>query len=107
MGRTTEQKQLKSPRNLQPMTRIILSKKSASASEPTGDAMWGMIIMIILLLIVAFFFCILPVYRLIKRRMNYWDQVENDPRWNIDHFQFSPTSSSNNYGVNRANSFRS
>merc|ERR1719357_1968643 len=73
------------------MTRIILSKKSAPASEPTGDAMWGMIIMIILLLIVAFFFCILPVYRLIKKRMNYWDQIENDPRWNIDHFQFSPS----------------
>ena len=56
-----------------------------------GEAMWGMTIIMMLLVIVAIFFCILPVMRLIKKRMNYWDQIENDPRWNIDHFQFSPS----------------
>ena len=46
-------------------------------------------IMMIILVIVAFFFCIVPVYRLIQKRRTYWDQIENDPRWNVDHFQFS------------------
>merc|ERR1719233_960965 len=50
-----------------------------------------MTIIMMLLVMVAIFFCILPVMRLIKKRMNYWDQIENDPRWNIDHFQFSPS----------------
>merc|ERR1719233_2884145 len=50
-----------------------------------------MTIIMILLVMVAIFFCILPVMRLIKKRMNYWDQIENDPRWNIDNFQLSPT----------------
>ena len=53
--------------------------------------MWGMTIIMIILVMVAIFFCIMPVIRLIKKRMSYWDQIENDPRWNIDHFQFSPT----------------
>jgi hypothetical protein len=56
---------------------------------PPDKAKWGMTIMMIILVIVAFFFCIVPVYRLIKKRRTYWDQIENDPRWNVDHFQFS------------------
>ena len=63
---------------------------------PPDEAMWGMTIMMIILLIVAFFFCIVPVYRLIQKRRTYWDQIENDPRWNVDHFQFYPSAGNSN-----------
>ena len=53
--------------------------------------MWGMTIMMVTLVIIIFFFCMLPVYRLLQKRWKHWDQIENDPRWNVDHFQFSPT----------------
>merc|ERR1711973_970013 len=62
-----------------------------------------MTIIMVILVMVAIFFCIMPVYKLIKKRMNYWDQVENDPRWNIDHFQFSPTTLSSQAGNDAGN----
>merc|ERR1711872_366814 len=70
-----------------------MSEGNESVLPPpnTEEAMWGMTIIMIILVMVAIFFCIMPVIRLIKKRMSYWDQIENDPRWNIDHFQFSPT----------------
>jgi len=33
-----------------------------------------------------------PVYKALEKRWNHWDDLENDPRWNADSFQFSPTS---------------
>eukprot|EP00092_Neocalanus_flemingeri_P021231 GFUD01023005.1.p1 GENE.GFUD01023005.1~~GFUD01023005.1.p1 ORF type:complete len:167 (-),score=47.25 GFUD01023005.1:102-602(-) len=60
--------------------------------DQKGEAMWGMTIMMIVLVIVVIFFCMLPVYRLLEKRWKHWDQIENDPRWNVDHFQFAPTS---------------
>merc|ERR1719385_639492 len=38
------------------------------------------------------FFCMVPVYKALEKRWNHWDDLENDPRWNADSFQFSPTS---------------
>merc|ERR1719300_1671517 len=51
-----------------------------------------MIIMIVILTIVMIFFCMVPVYKALEKRWNHWDDLENDPRWNADSFQFSPTS---------------
>merc|ERR1712126_448907 len=33
-----------------------------------------------------------PVYKALQTRWKHWDDLENDPRWNADSFQFSPTS---------------
>jgi len=60
--------------------------------EDPGSAIWAMIIMIIILTIVMIFFCMVPVYKALEKRWNHWDDLENDPRWNADSFQFSPTS---------------
>lgn len=58
----------------------------------SAEAAWGMIILIIILIIVMFFFCLLPVYKALQARYAHWEDPENDPRWNHDQFQFSPTS---------------
>jgi hypothetical protein len=60
--------------------------------EDPGSAIWAVIIMIIILTIVMVFFCMVPVYKALEKRWNHWDDLENDPRWNADSFQFSPTS---------------
>jgi len=60
--------------------------------EDPGSAIWAMIIMIIILTIVMIFFCMVPFYKALEKRWNHWDDLENDPRWNADSFQFSPTS---------------
>lgn len=57
-----------------------------------GSAVWAMIILIIILIIVMIFFCCVPMYRALEKRWSHWDDLENDPRWNADSFQFSPTS---------------
>merc|ERR1712210_427732 len=44
------------------------------------------------LTIVMIFFCMVPVYKALEKRWSHWDDLENDPRWNADSFQFSPTS---------------
>jgi len=58
----------------------------------SAGATWGMIILFVILVIVIFFFCCVPVYKALQARYTHWDDPENDPRWNIDQFQFSPTS---------------
>jgi len=58
----------------------------------SAEAAWGMIILVIILIIVIFFFCLLPVYKALQARYTHWEDLENDPRWNADQFQFSPTS---------------
>jgi len=67
------------------MKGVVLTMSSA-------EAVWGMIILSVLLVIVLFFFCCMPVYRALQERYTHWDDPENDPRWNSDHYQFSPTS---------------
>jgi len=57
-----------------------------------GSAIWAMIIMIIILVIVMVFFCMVPFYKALEKRWKHWDDIENDPRWNAETFQFSPTS---------------
>jgi len=57
-----------------------------------AEATWGMIILFIVLTIVVFFFCCVPTYKALQARYSHWDDPENDPRWNHDQFQFSPTS---------------
>ena len=82
--------------------------KVGEGEEEQGEnnqAMLSMIFCMLILLVFFIFFCILPVYRLLKKRWNHWNQVmtlmlmttmlclkfqiENDPRWNVDQFQFS------------------
>jgi len=62
------------------------------ASMPPGEAIWAMIIMVTVMLVVVLFFCCMPFYRALDKRWRHWDNPENDPRWNVDQFQFSPTS---------------
>ena len=75
-------------------------------SDGSAQAVVSMIVCMIILLIFFIFFCLLPVYRLLEKRWNHWNQVstttsftmtarlscmqvENDPRWAGDQFQFS------------------
>jgi len=62
------------------------------ATVPTDAAIWAAIIMLILTVVIITFFCCVPVYRTMQRRWKHWDNPENDPRWERDTFQFSPTS---------------
>jgi len=71
---------------------------------PPGEAMVSMIICMIILTIFFIFFCLIPVYRLLERRWRHWDLVENDPRWNVDTFQFSPSAAASKHS--RQNSYR-
>ena len=32
---------------------------------------------------VIFFFCLLPVYKALQARYTHWEDLENDPRWNV------------------------
>jgi len=61
-------------------------------TEPGGSAIWAMIVLIVILIMVVIFFCMVPVYKALQTRWKHWDDPENDPRWNADSFQFSPTS---------------
>jgi len=65
---------------------------SALSSGPPGEAIWAMIIMVTIMLVVVLFFCCMPFYKALEKRWKHWDNPENDPRWNLDQFQFSPTS---------------
>eukprot|EP00088_Acartia_fossae_P015258 TRINITY_DN18331_c0_g1_i1.p1 TRINITY_DN18331_c0_g1~~TRINITY_DN18331_c0_g1_i1.p1 ORF type:complete len:315 (+),score=86.15 TRINITY_DN18331_c0_g1_i1:140-1084(+) len=69
-----------------------------------AEATWGMLILFIVLTILVFFFCCVPTYKAIQARYMHWEDPENDPRWNADQFQFSPTSprlQPKNNGYNR------
>merc|ERR1712233_157191 len=79
------------------LTRLMMGSQSrvdspaSSSLEPKGEALVSMIICMIILIIFFVFFCLIPVYRLLERRWRHWDLIENDPRWNVDTFQFSPS----------------
>merc|ERR1712107_726725 len=85
-------------------SRMKEAKENLTVSGTTGEAMVSMIICMIILIIFIIFFCLLPLYRLLERRWSHWDQVENDPRWNVDTFQFSASAAANKHS--RQNSYR-
>jgi len=47
-------------------------------------------VMVVILAFLLIFFCFMPYIKELTRRAQYWEDPANDPRWNKDHFQFSP-----------------
>ena len=58
----------------------------------SAEATWAMMTVIIILVVVIIFCCALPFYRALEKRWHHWDDLGNDPRWDVENFQFSPTS---------------
>ena len=75
--------------------------------------MVALIVLVIILIFLVVFICLIPYFRVryielyykklwnvlevewiahqeFSRRSKYWEDPANDPRWNEDHFQFSP-----------------
>jgi len=50
----------------------------------------ALMVMVVILAFLLIFFCLMPYIKEITRRAQYWNDPENDPRWNKDNFQFSP-----------------
>ena len=48
-----------------------------------------MLVLLVILIFLLLFFCLLPYFRAMCKRRKYWDDPENDPRWNAEQFQFS------------------
>jgi len=57
-----------------------------------AEATWAMLTVIIIIIVVIIFCCALPFYRALEKRWHHWDDLGNDPRWDVENFQFSPTS---------------
>jgi len=57
-----------------------------------AEATWAMLTVIIVIVVVVIFFCLRPFFRALEKRDQHWDDLENDPRWDAENFQFSPTS---------------
>jgi len=57
-----------------------------------AEATWAMLTVIIIIVVVVIFFCLRPFFRALEKRDQHWDDLENDPRWDAENFQFSPTS---------------
>merc|ERR1711884_801929 len=53
-------------------------------------SMVALIVLVIILIFLVVFICLIPYFREFSRRSKYWEDPANDPRWNEDHFQFSP-----------------
>ena len=51
-----------------------------------------MITVIVVIIVVVIFCCFIPFWRAMKKRDQHWEDPENDPRWDLDNFQFSTTS---------------
>ena len=51
-----------------------------------------MITVIVVIIVVIIFCCFVPFWRALKKRDHHWEDPENDPRWDLDNFQFSTTS---------------
>ena len=51
-----------------------------------------MITVIVVIIVVVIFCCLVPFWRALKKRDDHWEDPENDPRWDLDNFQFSTTS---------------
>jgi len=59
---------------------------------PEDAAMWAALTVLVILVVVLIVFCCIPVYKALAKRWRHWDDLDNDPRWARDTFQFSPTS---------------
>jgi len=57
-----------------------------------AEATWAMLTVLIILVVVLIFCCLLPFYKALEKRWHHWDDLANDPRWDVENFQFSPTS---------------
>ena len=57
-----------------------------------AEATWAMITVIVVIIVVIIFCCFVPFWRALKKRDHHWEDPENDPRWDLDNFQFSTTS---------------
>ena len=51
-----------------------------------------MLVLLVILIFLLVFFCMMPFFKARINRKKYWDNLENDPRWSAEHFQFSPSS---------------
>jgi len=72
-----------------------MKRDMAAEGEIEGtpaEATWAMMTVIIILIVVIIFCCALPFYRALEKRWHHWDDLGNDPRWDVENFQFSPTS---------------
>jgi len=66
--------------------------KEVELEGTPAEATWAMIIVLVVVIVVLVFCCLVPFYRALEKRYHHWEDEENDPRWDNDQFQFSPTS---------------
>ena len=58
----------------------------------SAEAAWAMLTVLIIIIVVLIFCCGVPFYQALEKRWHHWDDLGNDPRWDVENFQFSPTS---------------
>jgi len=66
--------------------------KEVELEGTPAEATWAMITVLVVVIVVLIFCCLVPFYRALEKRYHHWENEENDPRWDNDQFQFSPTS---------------
>jgi len=66
--------------------------KEVELEGTPAEATWAMITVLVAVIVVLIFCCLVPFYRALEKRYHHWEDEENDPRWDNDQFQFSPTS---------------
>lgn len=66
--------------------------KEVELEGTPAEATWAMITVLVVVIVVLVFCCLVPFYRALEKRYHHWEDEENDPRWDNDQFQFSPTS---------------
>lgn len=66
--------------------------KEVELEGTPAEATWAMITVLVVVVVVLVFCCLVPFYRALEKRYHHWEDEENDPRWDNDQFQFSPTS---------------
>lgn len=66
--------------------------KEVELEGTPAEATWAMITVLVVVIVVLIFCCLVPFYRALEKRYHHWEDEENDPRWDNDQFQFSPTS---------------
>ena len=70
----------------------IKRKLAEQIFDISAEATWAMITVIVVIIVVVIFCCFVPFWRALKKRDDHWEDPENDPRWDLDNFQFSTTS---------------
>lgn len=64
-------------------------QKEIELEGSPAEATWAMITVIVVIIVVIIFCCFVPFWRALKKRDHHWEDPENDPRWDLDNFQFS------------------